>query len=143
MRIMIVDDDYPSLKGLYAALKYQGGHQCHSFQDPTQALEAYQAESFDIVVSDVRMPNMSGLELLKRIRDLNPEACVVLVTGFDDLEAIRQAQRLGASAIFRKPVRSKRLLETLDRLRENNDSTPALIITDEAVEEQVSESDEN
>jgi signal transduction histidine kinase len=70
------------------------------------ALSLWKMGSFDIIVSDIRLPGMSGVDLLKHIRKLSPEFPVILITGYDSLETAVQAVRLGAQDYILKPLNS-------------------------------------
>ena len=112
MKILVIDDDPLSLAGMRMVLEQRGGHQCATFQNPEAALEAFQAEPFDAVITDVRMPRLSGIEVLKAIKRIAPDTPVILMTGF--LEQMDEATVREAFAYFLKPLRAHELLEALD-----------------------------
>src|SRR6185437_3367023 len=81
MRILIVDDERPILLTLAANLELDD-FEVATAESGAAALELLARETFDLVLSDVRMPGMNGVELFRRIRQLRPDCPVVLMTGF-------------------------------------------------------------
>ncbi|MBD3165596.1 response regulator [bacterium] len=118
MRILIVDDDAISLKVMREIVSNLMGHQVVTCSGAVEALEMWRADPFPIVVTDIRMPGMDGIELLRAIKQ-DPEGKhteVVLITGFADLDTALTALRAGASEYLRKPIRASELVEVMRRL---------------------------
>ena len=122
MKIMLIDDEAPILDFLNDILT-QEGHKCESFQNPLKALEAYGNGGFDVVLTDVRMPELSGIETLKRIRQQNPEAKVIIFTGYGDLKTAISAINNRAYAFFPKPINIAELFDTLKKIAAEIDGT--------------------
>ena len=85
--------------------------------DPQEALRALEAQPFQVLVTDLRLPGMSGLELIRRARRLNPRLRVVLMSAFGEPKDIVEAMRLGADDFLPKPFDLQTFLALLDRLR--------------------------
>ena len=85
--------------------------------DPQEALRALEAQPFHVLVTDLRLPGMSGLELIRRARRLNPRLRVVLMSAFGEPKDIVEARRLGADDFLPKPFDLDAFLALLDRLR--------------------------
>ncbi len=85
--------------------------------DPQAALRALEARSFQVLVTDLRLPGMSGLELIRRARRLHPSLRVVLMSAFGEPKDIVEAMRLGADDFLPKPFDLDAFLALLDRLR--------------------------
>lgn len=117
MKLMLVDDELPILESLKAALK-PTGYECEVFQHSPAALEAYKNGQYDVVVTDFMMPGMNGIELLKAIRGMNPEANVIILTGYADIDNAIAAVNNGAYAFFRKPLDFRDFLGTLRKIEE-------------------------
>jgi len=115
LNIMLVDDDKGSLDALADALTISG-FDVEPFMDPVKAIESYSAERYDVVVTDINMPEVSGIDLLDRVRRINPAACVIILTGFADIENAIAANNQGAYGFFRKPLDILRFLETLEKI---------------------------
>jgi DNA-binding NtrC family response regulator len=98
-RIMLVDDEEGILKSLrrlligvpcnYGRLAYK--LEVETFTSPTRALDRAREQSFDLFLSDYRMPEMNGAEFLRRIRDIQPDAARLIISGYADLNAVVDA----------------------------------------------------
>lgn len=115
MNILLLDDDIDCLISLAAVLK-DAGRRCDEFTVPEKAVEAYRQKQHDVVITDMKMPGMNGIQVLKKIRLLNPAARVIIVTGFGDVETAFAALNNGAYAFFGKPVDINDLMDTLEKI---------------------------
>jgi putative nucleotidyltransferase with HDIG domain len=102
-RILVVDDEAGIEKVLCKALKFEG-HHCHGCNSGHKALELVSSQSFDAIVSDLRMPGMDGLELLRSVRKRHPHLAFILVTGVDDVRLGVEAMKEGADDYLLKPL---------------------------------------
>ncbi|MCD6399965.1 response regulator [candidate division WOR-3 bacterium] len=101
--ILIVDDD-PSVRALITdALKAGGYFNTREVENGIQALEAFRKEPCDLVISDLKMPGMSGLELLRQIKGLNPSTPVIIMTGYPTIDISVSAMKEGAFDFLTKP----------------------------------------
>jgi len=112
MNILIIDDDPLSLSGVKMMLEQQGGHHCAAFPDPEAALREFRLRPFDAVITDLRMPGMSGLEVLRRLHEINPAVPVILISGHEFELTEPDAREI--HAFFPKPLRAQLLLKALD-----------------------------
>lgn len=110
--ILIVDDDQVSLS-LLSKLVEKLDYNVLVAQDGQQALEALAAHPVDLVIADYDMPNLDGLELLKRLKAEFPRLPYILVTAYSNLRVIREAWEFGAFDFFQKPVFVDRLNQTI------------------------------
>jgi len=113
-RILVVDDNSAfrlSLQKILAGL----GFAVQTANDGAEALQLLEQETVHLVFSDLRMPKMTGLELLKRIKQLYPEIQVVLVTAYCDLMSEVEAMRLDACGCLCKPIKRHDILEALEK----------------------------
>ena len=106
MRLLVVDDDAVFREELSTLLS-DWGHQVEAVSSGARAIEALEASEFDVIFSDVRMPRMNGIELLRQVRERWPRVYVVMITGFATVEAAVEAMKLGAFDYVRKPFRSE------------------------------------
>lgn len=121
MNILLIDDDLDCLQSLAGFLKIDK-HSCRMFTVPEQALETYQQEKYDVVITDMIMPGMNGIKVLQRIRDINRDAKVIIITGYLDPDIIASALNSQAYAFFSKPLKVNDLLATLEKIdRENRE----------------------
>jgi PAS domain S-box-containing protein len=115
-KILIVDDEELIVRLLSISLR-SDGYQTVSAFSGEQGLEVFKAESPDIVVTDIKMPGMDGLELLKKIKEIDPEKEVIIVTGHGDIDSTITALQYGASDFINKPVRDAALAIALERAK--------------------------
>jgi LmbE family N-acetylglucosaminyl deacetylase len=108
-RILLVDDD-PDIARFHALVLRGGGHDVTVVHDPVDALRRIDAEAYDLLVSDIQMPAMTGLELTARLRASAPRLPAILVTAHATVEAAIGAVRTGAVDFVTKPVGPAELL---------------------------------
>jgi two-component system response regulator PilR (NtrC family) len=101
-RILIVDDE-PSMQEFLEILLQRDGHETTCCDSAESALVALECDDFDLVLSDIRMGGMSGLELLDRIAELSPETLVVLITAHGTTQSAVEAMKHGAYDYVTKP----------------------------------------
>jgi len=101
-KVLVVDDDKGVLDTLRIILS-EAGHEVVTTPDPVYALNIIEVERPDVVVEDIRMPGMDGIELLRRIKSRWPKLPVVIITAFSTWENAVQAMRLGAFDYIKKP----------------------------------------
>ena len=121
MRILLVDDEALSRKAISDFLSNQLGHQFTQCQDGLEALKIYKKKPFHLVISDIRMPGCSGIELLQKIKTLASGRMtdVILITGFGDIHSAIQALRAGAYDYLLKPIEVEELAIIVDRASEH------------------------
>lgn len=117
MRIMIIDDDVSSAKSVEKVLSIEK-HETSVFHNPVEAVKAYEAEKFDLVVSDFKMPDLTGIDVLKKIKKSDKDANVIIFTGYADIDNAIAAVNNGAYAFFRKPLNVSDFIETVSQLEE-------------------------
>ncbi|WP_457551739.1 ATP-binding response regulator [Desulfobacula sp.] len=115
-KILIVDDEEIIVRLLSMSLR-SDGYETVTANSGEQGLEVFRAEAPDIVVTDIKMPGMDGLELLKKIKEINSEKEVIIVTGHGDIDSTITALQLGASDFINKPVRDEALAIALERAK--------------------------
>ena len=107
-RILIVDDDEADRLVLRTILE-RGGHETFLAEDGREAVSVYGATEIDVVVTDLQMPNLHGLELITVLRDLSPRPAIIAISG-TGLEQLDMAQAVGADVTLTKPVDPYELL---------------------------------
>jgi len=116
LRVMLVDDKAYELDSLGLLLETDG-YQVSAFSDPREALAHLLIESVDVLVTDLQMPRMSGIELTAAATELYPDLEVVVVTAFGTIETAVEAMRLGAfDYIVKGPTLGNELLVVLERI---------------------------
>ena len=102
---MIADDDLTSRENLSELLQEEG-YEVKAVADGNQAVEASLAESFELLITDLQMPGMNGLELIKLIKKINPFCVPIVVTGYGTIHSAVEAMKLGAFDYITKPLRN-------------------------------------
>ncbi|MBU4564761.1 MAG: PAS domain S-box protein [Desulfarculus sp.] len=115
-RVTVVDDDQGVL-GVYTSFLKRAGMEVFSYNDPKLALEAYEQDPTPTLVTDLKMPGLSGLDVLKAVKKIKPNAEVIVVTGHGDKESVVAAMRMGASDYLEKPVQMAELQQAVERAR--------------------------
>ena len=106
LSILIVDDDLGSLHLLQRILR-DSGLTVRTAQSPTAALRQLEEDPPDLLLTDLRMPEMSGVDLLRAARARRPDLCCLVVTAFATDEATAEIFHAGAQDLFQKPINSK------------------------------------
>ena len=114
----MVDDD-ESLRWVTQVQLQQAGYEVAAAGSGAEALEALASAPADLVITDLRMPGMSGLDLLRRVRAEYPEAIVILVTAFGTVETAVEAMKAGAYDYITKPVNMDELKLVVGRALEH------------------------
>jgi len=123
MNILLIDDETNLLKMLRRPL-LKSGHLITEANDGKEGWELFLEHSnvFDVIVTDVRMPVLDGVELLKRLREKEYDIPVIIMTGFEDIRSSIDVLRLGAFDFLLKPFQARELqniLEKLEAVQEN------------------------
>ncbi len=115
-RILVVEDDPEAAGYVLHVLRTRGGFEVTHIADPAAALDRARAERWDLVLTDVEMPGMTGIELLEAVREISPELPVAVVTAHPSVDYAVRALRNKADEFLEKPVRPGKLVETVSAL---------------------------
>jgi two-component system NtrC family sensor kinase len=115
-RILVVDDE-ECVRNLFVDFLNES-YSCASAADAQEALELLSSEPFALVISDMRMPGLSGIELLRRIAERYPDTAVIMVSGIDRTQRVIDAIRMGASDYLLKPCELNVLTASVERALE-------------------------
>ncbi|MCL2669077.1 MAG: sigma-54 dependent transcriptional regulator [Syntrophaceae bacterium] len=129
-KILIAEDDELTRENL-AELLTACGYLVKGVEDGTSAMNAFLAETFDLVITDLKMPPPDGLELLKLVKEMNPDNEVILMTGYGTVDSAVNAMKLGAFDYIAKPLKDdlvkvtvSRALSFIEEREENTSSKP-------------------
>ncbi|MCX7984966.1 MAG: response regulator [Bacteroidetes bacterium] len=114
-RILVVDDEEALRVVLSAELEGEG-YQVKNAADGQEAINILNKEEFDLVLLDIKMPNVDGFEVLKFVKERWPKTKVVMLTGFADLKNAIESKKLGAEDFISKPYDLVDLLTTVERV---------------------------
>ncbi len=112
--VLVIDDDEAVL-GLLSDLLDLNGFKVHAARGGKEGLESFDRELPDLVITDIRMPQMDGLQVLKKVRAIDNTVPVILVTGFGDLDYALGALREGAHDFLLKPINPEILVNTVKK----------------------------
>jgi len=117
LNILIIDDDSGCLDSLSSSLQLYS-HNCEAHTNAVKAVEIYRENpsKFDLIITDMKMPVMSGIEVLQKALQINKEAKVIIITAYGDVETAILAVNNHAYAFFGKPINFQELLETIERI---------------------------
>ena len=112
--ILLADDD-ANLRRVLEFQLTEAGYKVTTASDGAEALETFTKNDFDSVITDLRMPKMSGLEFLEKIKTINSEIPVIVITAFGEVETAVAAMKAGAYDYINKPFNRDEILLTLER----------------------------
>ena len=110
-KILVVDDDSASVEAVVEVLEREG-YDLLAASGGREALEILTAENIDVVITDEKMPDLSGIDLLKHIKDNYPYTQVIILTGYGSIDSAVEATRAGADGYLEKPIQINILRQT-------------------------------
>lgn len=113
-RILVIDDEESMRVGCVQALTSEG-YKAQSAENGIVGLEMAHEESFDVVILDLRMPGMDGMEVLAKLKEYDPSVIVVVITGYASIESAVEAMKRGAYDFLPKPFSPEALLAIIER----------------------------
>jgi two-component system response regulator HydG len=128
--ILIVDDEIDLLETLGDIFESKG-YNVTMVEDGNKALELLRNKYFDIILMDLKMPGISGVESFKEVKNLHPSAAIIMMTAGSVREEIKQAVGAGVDAVVDKPFNVKKLVATIESILER----PLILVVDDRVED--------
>lgn len=116
-KILIIDDEEVNVRVLAMSLR-SDGYEVLTAYSGEEGLQEYTKSSPDLVLTDIKMPGMDGIEVLKKIKAMDADAAVIIITGHGDIENAIEALKFGASDFINKPIRDEALTLAIDRAKE-------------------------
>jgi DNA-binding NtrC family response regulator len=141
--ILIVDDEKAIRKTLSEILSYEG-YKIEEASDGEEGLRRFRDKTFDVVLCDIKMPKIDGIEFLDKVREVNPDVPVIMISGHGTIETAVEAVKKGAYDYIAKPPDLNRLLITIRNAMDKNNlvaETKVLKRKVSKVEEMIGESD--
>ncbi len=117
IRLLVVDDD-AEVRSLLDRVLTKGGYQPNQASNGAQAMEMLGRQEFDVALVDVKLPDASGLDILRHARDTDTDTEFIVLTGNADVETAVEAMRLGAYDFIAKPWRNAELIEVIGKAAE-------------------------
>jgi len=108
MKILVVDDE-EGARDLFHTILTDEGYEVSLANSGEEALTLFKSQPYHLVITDIKMPGMDGLQLLQEIRQLGSRTDVIMVTAYGEVESYLKAMSLGAAEYINKPIRIKEL----------------------------------
>ena len=125
--IIVIDDEATIREGVRRILAAEG-YQAETSADGRTALEKIQEQDFDVVITDLKMPGMDGIEVLKTIKILQPEVPVIIITGYSTVSSAVDAMKNGAFDYIAKPFGPELILDKVQKAIDHKTSVADVII---------------
>jgi anti-anti-sigma factor len=116
-KILVIDDEQPTLN-MFQLLLATYGYEILTASNGSEGLEIFKRERPDMVLTDIKMPVMNGIEVLKRIKEIAPHTEVIVITGHGDMDQAILALNLDATDFINKPLQRSALSQALKRAEE-------------------------
>jgi two-component system response regulator (stage 0 sporulation protein F) len=116
--ILLVDDD-PEFRKAMKKMFEKSGYNVTVAADGQEALEALSEESFDLIISDLRMPNLNGMELMEELKRRRINLPVIFITAYGEVESYMDLMNLGAFEYINKPVKGQEILGVVRKALES------------------------
>jgi len=116
-KILLIDDE-ESIRRLLSISLGHKGFQVITAEDGEKGIEMFRQEAPQIVLTDIKMPGVDGLEVLRQVKALDPEAQVIVITGHGDMESAIEALKLEASDFLNKPIKDEALMIAIKRAQD-------------------------
>lgn len=122
MKILIIDDEPKIRNGLSNLLSRRDGWEvAGAYENAADALKYLAVSQVDVMITDIKMPEISGLELIARIREQDKKTVIIILSGYSNFQFAQRAIELGVSRYLTKPTNPKELMCVLDEVEKNLD----------------------
>jgi len=119
--ILIVDDEHEMLNSLGKILSHETDYKLDLIQDPNLAMKEIRQKEYEVIITDLKMGQISGLDILKNTMEHFPNTPVIMISGYGTIEASVEAIQHGAFDFIEKPFTSKKLLECINKALDRKD----------------------
>jgi len=113
-KILIVDDD-PKILEVIADIIREGSYTVDTASNGTKAIRSIDAEFYDLVITDLKMPKVDGMMILRHVVDRSPDTMCIILTGYGTIEGAVEAIKAGAFHYITKPVKSAEILMVVEK----------------------------
>ena len=117
-RILVIDDEPDMLVLLKMIIEDNTSYEVETTNNPAEGLKRLAEEDYDLVISDLKMPGLDGLEVFDELRKMKPDIPVIIITAYGSPEAADEALKKGVSDFITRPFRKDTILFTMNRLME-------------------------
>ena len=117
-RILVIDDELDMLMLLRMIIEDNTDYEVETTNNPSEALKLLTEKDYNLVISDLKMPGMDGIELFDELREIKPDVPVIIMTAYGSLETSEDAMKKGVADFITKPFRKDSILFTINRVLE-------------------------
>jgi DNA-binding NtrC family response regulator len=117
-RILVIDDELDMLMLLRMIIEDNTNHEVETTNNPSEALKLLTEKEYNLVISDLKMPGMDGIELFDELSEIRPDVPVIIMTAYGSLETSEDAMKKGVADFITKPFRKDSILFTINRVLE-------------------------
>ncbi len=114
-KILIVDDEPDMLKLLSMILREKTSYEITTTNNPMEAIELAKQGGFDLVISDLKMPGLDGMDIIDAVKKIDEDIPVIIITAFASVESASEAIQKGGFDFITKPFRKEQILFTIDK----------------------------
>lgn len=114
IKVLVIDDD-PSICKTVGLLLEDNGYSPRTFVSPDEALATAEKESYQVALIDLRMPAMDGVEVVEKLKKIDPGMSCIVMTAYPDLDSATETMRRGTCDYIAKPFKQEELIEAIDR----------------------------
>jgi len=115
-RILIVDDEIDMLELLELIITDRTDYEVVTTNNPLEVTELLKQQPFDLLITDLRMPDVDGIELIERVKQVDDQLPFIIITAYGTIESAVEAMRKGAFDYITKPFRQEQILLTIDKV---------------------------
>jgi DNA-binding NtrC family response regulator len=114
-KILIIDDEPDMLKLLSMILREKTAYEVTTTNNPIEAVELAKQGGFDLVISDLKMPGLDGMEIIDAVKKVDEDIPVIIITAFASVESASEAIQKGGFDFLTKPFRKEQILFTIEK----------------------------
>jgi DNA-binding NtrC family response regulator len=115
-RILIVDDEIDMLELLELIITDRTDYEVVTTNSPLEVPELMKSQAFDLLITDLRMPDLDGIELIERVKQTDDQIPFIIITAYGTIESAVEAMRKGAFDYITKPFRQEQILLTIEKV---------------------------
>lgn len=117
-RILVIDDELDMLMLLRMIIEDKTDYEVETTNNPSEGLKLLTQDQYDLVITDLKMPGMDGIELFDELKEIKPDLPVIIITAYGSLEIADEAMKKGVADFITKPFRKDNILFTINRVLE-------------------------
>ncbi|OEU44578.1 MAG: histidine kinase [Desulfobacterales bacterium S7086C20] len=117
-KILVIDDEIDMLALLRMIIEDNTAYVVETTNNPSEGLKLLIEQDFDLVISDLKMPGMDGLELFDELKEIKPDLPMIIITAYGSIETSKDAMKMGVADFITKPFRKDNILFTINRVLE-------------------------